>query len=255
MLRIKWPRRKKKIDEISNYNDNWSNYYGAYYPGTRRRPAGKKGRRGVFIRTVITVLLLAVLLFIKEVPLPAGQQVRETVRYLLTAEWNFEPVFQSAVRVASQIANWDNPMFNNWPSTGPAQPVVAEGLWVPVSGTVVREFGWSQDPIDGMERFHPGIDIQARPGTPVRAVMEGQVARVDEDTRLGMYILLNHGGGCYTLYAGLVNTLPEEGEWVSAGQEIGEVGEKSDVPQGGLHFEMRERDELVDPLKRLQMGK
>ncbi|MTI84805.1 MAG: M23 family peptidase [Firmicutes bacterium] len=255
MFKVKWPRNKKRVNKTDNYQTDWPSYYQSYYPDKQKGPGGKKGRRGLVTRTVVTVCLLALILAVREAPLPVGQQARETVRYLLTAEWNFEPLMQGAVRVASQIVNWDNPMFHNWPNAGPVQPVVAEGMWVPVSGKVVCEFGWSENPIDGLKRFHPGVDIQAEQGTPVRAVMDGQVVLVQEDTRLGKYILINHGGGCYTMYAGLQNILVNKGKWVSAGEEIGEVGVKSDVPQGGLHFEMREKDDLVNPLDRLQMGK
>lgn len=259
MFRIKWPRKNKNNGNPDNYSDNWSDYYQSYYPNTNRKPVGRKGRRSILARTAVTVLLLVILLAVREMQFPIGRQVRDNVRYLLTAEWNFEPLLQGAVRVASQIVNWDNPVFNSWPNAGPARPVigdnmVSEGFWVPVSGKVVREFGWSKDPLDGLERFHPGVDIQARPGTPVRAVMDGQVIKVGKDTLLGEYILLKHREGNYTMYAGLKSISLKSGQWVTAGQEIGAVGEHSDVPRGGVHFEMRENNELVNPLKRLHMG-
>lgn len=260
MFRIKWPQKKKGTGNSGSNNDYWSNYYQYYYPGMRRPPSTKKSWRRLVARTMVTLLILVILLAIREIQLPVGQQVRNSMRYLLTTEWNFEPLLQGAVRVASQIVNWGNPTFNEWPGAGPSSPVssksmLSEELWVPVSGKVIREFGWSEDPLDGLKRFHPGVDIKAEPGTPVRAVMDGQVVKVDKDARLGEYILLSHGDGCYSMYAGLRNISPKEGQWVLAGQEIAEVGENGDVPGGSLHFELREKNELVDPLSRLHMGK
>lgn len=253
MFRIKLPG-KKNTGQPGTYYDNWSNYYQSNH-NMPKRLVERKGRRGLFTRIAVTVLLLVILLVAGEIQLPAGRQVRESVRYLLTAEWNFEPLLQGAVRVASQIVNWDNPMFNNWPYMEVTKNVVSEEFWVPVSGKVVREFGWSEDPLDGLKRFHPGVDINAEPGTPVRAVMDGQVVRVGKDSRLGEYILLNHGSGTYTMYAGIKGILLKEGQWVLAGQEIAEVGEHGDVPGGGLHFELREKDELVNPLNCLHTGR
>jgi Membrane-bound metallopeptidase len=79
------------------------------------------------------------------------------------------------------------------------------GLPLPVSGKLLRGYGWSTDGLDDMERFHPGIDIAAAPGSPVKAVLPGKVAKIGEDEGLKSFILLDHGEGTYTLYAGLGN--------------------------------------------------
>lgn len=254
-MQIKWPWKKKWKKPAGDYQRQ---YYDQYMNAPGATFKKRKGR--ITGRVAVAALLLVILLAAREMQLPLGQQVRDQVRYLLTAEWNFEPLLQGAVRVASQITNWENPMFHSWPSAGPAQPVTGdnvgpEGIWVPVSGKIVREFGFIEDTLDGLERFHPGVDIQAPAGSPVRAVMDGQVSKTGRDDLLGAYILLKHGEENYTMYAGLAAIVLEEGQQVSAGQEIGAVGEKGDVPGGGLHFEMREKGKLIDPLRYLQTGK
>ena len=70
----------------------------------------------------------------------------------------------------------------------------------------------------------------------------------------GTYILIEHGEGFFTLYGGLSRTTVGEGQQVATGQIIGEVGAAGDVPGGGLHFELRENNKLIDPLTKLMIN-
>lgn len=223
------------------------------YP-PRNLPAQYRGAYGWFWRSMAALLILALLLVAREFPHPGGEQVREGLRYLLTTEWNYQPFLQRAVQAALQMVNVDQPYPGEITpgarqAMGPAEE--AKTYQLPASGRVVRGYGWAKDPLDGLERFHPGIDIAAPPGTPVKAARDGRAARVGEDATLGRFVLLDHGDGDYTLYAGLGRLAVAEGQRVAAGQKIGEVGEKGDIKGGGLHFEVREKEKLIDPLLRL----
>jgi murein DD-endopeptidase MepM/ murein hydrolase activator NlpD len=132
--------------------------------------------------------------------------------------------------------------------------VAAGSLPVPVSGKVVRGFGMVTDPIDNMERFHSGIDIAAPIGSAVRAVQSGVIKRLGDSSVFGTYILIEHGEGFFTLYGGLARATVGEGQQVPAGQVIGEVGTEGDIPGGGLHFELRENNKLIDPLTKLMIN-
>lgn len=215
----------------------------------------RKGRRGAFFRAAAALAILCVLLAVRDLPGPFGGRVQENLRYILTTEWDIQPFFQKAVQVGLQMVNENYPLYGgilkeSRETMGRAGS--GEEFVLPVSGKVVRNFGWSPDPLDGLDRFHSGIDIKALPGTPVKAARSGKVARTGKDPSLGYFILLNHGEGTYTLYAGLAPVKIGEGENVGAGQVIGEVGEGGDVPGGGVHFELRENSKLVDPLTRLK---
>lgn len=264
MIRIRWPWKRRKTSSAINHEDYWYKYYQTQQPGMPKRPYNsRRNKRGLAARITVALVLLLVLVAAREVQLPAGQQVRDNVRHLLTAEWDFRPLMDGAVRVAGQVLNWDNPTFHTWPNPGPTVPVGGENIssgeyLLPVSGTVVREYGWNDDPLDGLKRFYPGVYIDAKPGTPVRAVMYGQIVKVDSDKALGDYVLIDHGGEIFSMYAGLQNIIVKVGQWVWAGQDIAEVGEvtsEEGAAAGGLHFELRENGELVDPLSRLQMSR
>src|SRR5882672_10641282 len=47
-------------------------------------------------------------------------------------------------------------------------------LW-PVHGAVSSSFGWRPSPLGGKPEWHPGVDIVAPFGTPVRATADGEV--------------------------------------------------------------------------------
>ncbi|HHW03955.1 MAG TPA: M23 family metallopeptidase [Thermoanaerobacterales bacterium] len=99
---------------------------------------------------------------------------------------------------------------------------------------------------------HGGIDIAAEEGTPVKAAMDGTVAEVRKsDPRLGVVVIIDHGGDVRTLYANLSSDkLVQKGKYVKKGQIIGAVGrtapyEIEDPPH--LHFEVLKGGENIDP--------
>ncbi|SHI97645.1 M23 family metallopeptidase [Desulfofundulus thermosubterraneus] len=242
-----WNRRKRKYP-ISEYprTEDWPYRY-----------SPSRGSRGNswFWRGMVAMIIFAILLLVRELPYPGGEQVREGLRYLLTTEWNYQPAVQKVVQLALQMVNVDQPFPEDIPP-GTRQtlgPAGEDGRFqIPVSGKVVRGFGWVRDPLDDLERFHAGIDIAVPAGTPVKAARDGRVARVGEDPSLGRFVLLDHGEGDYTLYAGLTGIAVTSGQQVAAGQKLAEVGDKGDVAGGGLHFEVREKGRLIDPLMKLQ---
>jgi len=72
--------------------------------------------------------------------------------------------------------------------------------------------------------------------------------------RLGDYgnmIVVKHAGNLRSVYAHVRVFLVRQGSFVERGQRIAEVGETGNASGPHLHFEIRERDEAVDPLRYL----
>jgi murein DD-endopeptidase MepM/ murein hydrolase activator NlpD len=209
-----------------------------------------------FYRIGVALLIFLFFLALKETSNPWGLEARENLKKVLTTDWNYQPVMERIVCFGLQLANLDWPMLSNpQPVLSPAgQSIAAVNLPVPVSGKVVRGFGMVTDPLDNMERFHSGIDIAAPIGSAVKAVQAGVIKRLGESPELGTYILIEHTEGFFTLYGGLSRAMVEEGQQVPAGRIIGEVGAVGDVPGGGLHFELRENNKLIDPLTKLMIN-
>ncbi|HER43497.1 MAG TPA: hypothetical protein ENO08_03460 [Candidatus Eisenbacteria bacterium] len=125
-------------------------------------------------------------------------------------------------------------------------PALKGRLIRPVEGGTVRKFGRFRHPEFGTETFNSGIDIEARPGAPVRAVAKGRVEYVDVLPGYGNCIIVNHGGGYYTLYAHAERSLVGQGDKVEAGMVIAEAGAAAESP---IHFEIRKSKQALDPLE------
>lgn len=128
----------------------------------------------------------------------------------------------------------------------------APSLW-PLEGRVASSFGERQDPINGEGAFHPGIDIDAPTGTPIRAAGDGVVIRASMGAGYGREVVINHGHDVETLYGHMSSTAVVPGERVTRGQVIGYVGQTGRATGPHLHYEVRLHDVPVNPHKYLRM--
>ncbi|MCA9726866.1 MAG: peptidoglycan DD-metalloendopeptidase family protein [Candidatus Eisenbacteria bacterium] len=117
----------------------------------------------------------------------------------------------------------------------------------PVRGRVVAEFGFEVHPKYGTKVPQNGIIIAAPEGTPIQAAASGRVEFVDWYDGYGRTVILNHGGGFYTLYAHASAVLVHRGDTVTAGEEIARVGDTDSVRGFCLHFEVRRQQDALDP--------
>ncbi|MFZ1946412.1 MAG: peptidoglycan DD-metalloendopeptidase family protein [bacterium] len=117
----------------------------------------------------------------------------------------------------------------------------------PCEGEVISDFGVEQHPKFGTIIKNNGIDIKASAGTRVRAVAAGNVSFAGPMSGFGNCVILDHGGGYYTLYGRLEAVAVTAGVDIGEGEAIGLVGETS-APEGAvLHFEIREGKRALDP--------
>ncbi|MEW6447704.1 MAG: M23 family metallopeptidase [Bacillota bacterium] len=216
-------------------------------------PPEKTGRsRRLLFQIAVALSVFLILVGLKETGGPLGRQVDKGLRTVLTTEWNYQPVMERVVRHGLQAVSGDF-SFLGEPAKPVAAPAPGQPLCLPVSGKMIRRFGWSKDPVSTLEQFHPGIDIEAPAGAPVKAVADGEVAKMGTDPALGSYVLLKHGGDAATLYAQLGEVEVSLGQKVLAGEVIGCVGEKGDISGSGLHFEYREKGRPVNPLDKITL--
>ncbi|HEU4364933.1 MAG TPA: peptidoglycan DD-metalloendopeptidase family protein [Candidatus Krumholzibacteria bacterium] len=117
----------------------------------------------------------------------------------------------------------------------------------PVNGKVIRGFGKHTHPKYGTVTMNNGIDIQAPGGTPIIAVAAGVVEFVDWIDAFGKCVILNHGGGYYTLYAHVATTMVSQGQRIARGQAIAEVGDTGSMEGYVCHFEVRQARKALDP--------
>jgi hypothetical protein len=97
-------------------------------------------------------------------------------------------------------------------------------------------------------RFHAGIDLLAKAGTPVRAAAPGRVAYAGRiDGGWGKLVVVAHARRVRTMYAHLSTVAVDVGERVATGARLGAVGSTGNATGPHLHFEVRLHGAAVDP--------
>ena len=120
----------------------------------------------------------------------------------------------------------------------------------PVSGRISSGFGQRTHPVTGQTRQHEGIDIAAGEGTPVRARASGEVIRSGHTPTRGNFVELRHDDGFETRYFHLQSrpTLTQ-GDTVSPGDTLGNVGSTGRTTGPHLHYEIWKDGKALDPRK------
>ncbi len=115
------------------------------------------------------------------------------------------------------------------------------GLRPPLEGIIVDNFGIKTNSIFNVQTRNDGIDIKAKPASPVRAIAKGKVDYVGVLPGLGGVVIIGHFNGYYSIYAH-VNPTVSKGQIVNEGQIIGHLS--GDI----LHFEIRKGSVPLNPL-------
>jgi len=119
----------------------------------------------------------------------------------------------------------------------------------PVNGGFLNSsFGYRQDPIDDIRRFHQGQDITVPTGTPIFAPADGVVKRAYYIGGFGNHIKLKHSSGYSTTYAHLSKIFVRHGQKIKRGDIIGETGNTGRSTAPHLHYEVHYRGTPKNPL-------
>ncbi|GIO33342.1 MULTISPECIES: murein hydrolase activator EnvC family protein [Paenibacillus] len=125
-------------------------------------------------------------------------------------------------------------------------------LYMPVSGARVSSgFGRRVHPVTHeVGKMHTGVDLAVPEGTPIHAADEGTVTLAEWWSGYGYCVIIDHGGGMWTLYGHIRSggIKVKVGEHVSRGQVIAESGSTGRVTGPHLHFEVRENGTPVNPM-------
>lgn len=116
----------------------------------------------------------------------------------------------------------------------------------PVAGKLLHRFG---TPLVGKRLPAQGDLIAAPLGTPVRAISWGRVVYADWLPRFGLLVILDHGDGYMSIYAHNQSLYAQVGDWVHPGQLIATLGDSGGQPQPALYFEIRHKNQSLDPRK------
>ena len=136
------------------------------------------------------------------------------------------------------------------PSPLPLRPFRGDLDW-PVKGRVAAPFGKAPAGRFRTSIVRNGISIAVAEGSTVRAIHGGMVGFAAPFTGYGTMVIVDHGGGAFSLYGHLAETTVKSGMRVGRGAEVGTVGLAPDGPPA-LYFELRVDGRPVDPLQWLR---
>jgi lipoprotein YgeR len=175
-------------------------------------------------------------------PNPDSIEVGQVLR--VTPPGNSAPVTAATASSGGSRGSAATPAPRSAPADVSPAPVPASSIalvW-PTNGTVIRRFDGSNS---------KGIDIAGSAGTPVIASAAGTVVYAGNGLRgYGNLLILKHNADYLTAYAHNRVLLVKEGESVTQGEKIAEMGD-TDTDRVMLHFELRYQGRSIDPSRAL----
>ncbi len=121
-------------------------------------------------------------------------------------------------------------------------------IW-PVEGRITSFYGSRKHPWSEGEDFHPGVDLAAEKGTPVRVTASGIVRLAQWQGGYGKLVVVDHGYGFVTLYAHNSQIAVKQEDKVRRGQVIAYVGSSGAATGPHLHYEVRVNGKPLNPLR------
>ena len=158
-------------------------------------------------------------------------------------------------QIAKLEDEFDAAAYEEWLATQPVTPpqttpppVSAEGWICPVASyTLSSPFGMRLHPIYGEYRMHNGIDMGCPAMTPIYASRGGQVEIAQYSSTAGNYVQINHGDGYRSQYMHMTYYTVSRGQYVTAGQLIGYVGNTGASKGDHLHFGVSYNGTFINP--------
>ena len=122
----------------------------------------------------------------------------------------------------------------------------------PVEGTISSRFGQREPTTSTVPKNHTGVDIAANMGTKILSATGGEVVLASEEGDFGKHLKIQIGE-VSVIYAHCNNLYVKQGDQVTQGQEIAEVGSTGNSTGPHLHFEIRISERTIDPQKILEI--
>src|SRR6185503_3647276 len=157
-------------------------------------------------------------------------QLANTIAALEADRKRVEAGRPAAARVVSSIRTSDYGRLD-WPVDGPL--IYTFGRAVQANNTAIR---WN------------GVGIQSAVGSTVRSVASGKVVSVRQLGTYGLTVIVEHGGGDYSIYGSLARADVREGQTIGKGDSVGSVGISDPELPAHLHFEIRHGGPAMDPV-------
>ena len=128
------------------------------------------------------------------------------------------------------------------------------GLSAPLAGKVVTRFGRQHDTTFDVTIENRGVEIEAPSGASVKSVGQGEVAFAGAVSGFGNVLIVQHGGGLFSVYGRLATFLVKQGEAVKKGTVVGSLP-GSPSGKSVLYLELRAGGTAIDPTSAIPLDR
>lgn len=122
----------------------------------------------------------------------------------------------------------------------------------PIEGIISSKYGQRDTATGRVPKNHTGTDIAANLGSKIKSASDGEVVLASEEGDYGKHLKIQIGE-VSIIYAHCNNLYVKQGDKVTQGQEIAEVGSTGNSTGPHLHFEIRISERTVDPQSILEL--
>lgn len=122
----------------------------------------------------------------------------------------------------------------------------------PIEGIISSKYGQRDTATGRVPKNHTGTDIAANLGTKIKSATDGEVVLASEEGDYGKHLKIQIDE-VSIIYAHCNNLYVKQGDKVTQGQEIAEVGSTGNSTGPHLHFEIRISERTVDPQSILEL--
>lgn len=181
--------------------------------------------------------------------------------YRFTKEWS--ELIQNSFKLADTFANLDYLFEENRKNSQELEKdlsyidqklldrktfLASTPTLMPSRGWITSYYGPRISPYSGRLKMHEGLDVGAKPGTPIFAPADGIVIYSGTKPGFGNTLSIDHGYGLETIYAHAKSLKVKKGKYLKRGDLIAEVGNTGYSTGPHLHYEIRINGIPIDPL-------
>ncbi|NMM64542.1 M23 family metallopeptidase [Clostridium sp. P21] len=244
---------------MGSYNSEYENYYNSlrkksratYLPSYNNSFTADKKENNLenywtrrIIRDLVGVFILFVFVIVcKAVHNTKTMSVYNYSKEVLNENYDYKVFFSRTKKLdlrklQDDIINSIGDVRSKVTGTDSIQSKIKKQFIMPIQGTETSTFGYREDPITKKNKFHSGIDLDAKLNTDVKACYDGKVKECGEDAENGKYILIDHGNGVETKYCHLNELLVKKEDVVKKSKVIAKTGNTGKSTGPHLHFEL-----------------
>lgn len=212
---------------------------------------------GVDVETPAGPSSLKITAFAGDTPKSLGMDVLIRPAHYRTTAITVEPKFvepgpddQKLIEAASKAKA---AAFAAAENDGADRPLWTGNFQAPVKAAATDSFGTRRTFNGKLASIHKGTDFRAPSGTPVLAGNSGTVVLAQKLFYEGNCVMVDHGLGLMSISMHLSRIDVKPGEEVTRGQRLGLSGATGRVTGPHLHWAIRWRGVMVDPVKLLKM--